>query len=209
MTWYMFIAEVILLSLSGVMAPGPLTAISLTEGSRSPHAGVLLSFGHGVVEIPLMILLFLGFGAFMEGDGVQQWLLASGGIVLLAMGIQILLKTRTAAVPSTSGTRRVPFIAGMLLSASNPYFIVWWSTVGLTLISKSAAVGALGFPILVVVHWLCDFCWLYLLSALSWKAGAALGVKFQRVLAVIAGAVVLVFAVRFLTEGSAAILYGA
>ena len=209
MTWHTFIAEVVLLSLSGVMSPGPLTAVTMTEGTRNPHAGALLSLGHGAVEIPLMILLFLGFGALLEGDGVQQLLLASGGIVLLVMGTQILLQARKGAGVPTSGTRRSPIIAGVILSAGNPYFIVWWATVGLTLISKSAAVGSLGFPILVVVHWLCDFCWLYLLSALSWKAGKALGWRFQKVAALIAGVVVLVFAVRFLTQSSAAILYGA
>lgn len=206
MIWYTFIAEVVLLSLSGVMAPGPLTAVVLNEGSRNPRAGILLSFGHGIVEIPLMILLFLGFGAFLEGERLQQWLLAGGGVVLLAMGIQIMLSVSKPTATMTRGSRRTPLISGVVLSGGNPYFIVWWSTVGLTLISRSSAVGALGFPVMVLVHWLCDLCWLCLLSAVSFKAGASLGVKFQRGVAVLAGLVVLIFAARFLGEGAAAIL---
>ena len=57
-----FLLEAVLVSLSGVMAPGPITAVTIGKGSDSPHAGALVAVGHGIVEFPLMIAIFYGFG---------------------------------------------------------------------------------------------------------------------------------------------------
>lgn len=60
-----FLLEASLISLSGVMAPGPLTTVTVGKGSRSPHAGGLVAIGHGIVEFPLMIFIFYGLGVLL------------------------------------------------------------------------------------------------------------------------------------------------
>ncbi len=53
-----FLFEAVLISLSGVLVPGPITAITVEEGNKSPHAGALVAIGHGIVEFPLIISIF-------------------------------------------------------------------------------------------------------------------------------------------------------
>ena len=52
-----FLVEAVLISLTGVLAPGPITVATMVAGTRRPHAGALVALGHAVVEFPLMILV--------------------------------------------------------------------------------------------------------------------------------------------------------
>ena len=68
---------------------------------------------------------------------------------------------------------------------------------GATLISRSARFGMLGFLSLALLHWLCDFAWLYLLSGLSFKGKKLMGKRFQTIVLAVSGVVLLYFGARF------------
>ncbi len=55
---YLFLASVVVISLSGVLMPGPLFAVTLKKAAKSKVAGALIAVGHGIVEFPLMFLIF-------------------------------------------------------------------------------------------------------------------------------------------------------
>ena len=78
------------ISLSGVMAPGALTAVTVTHGSRTARSGAVVALGHAVVEFPLMVALYYGFGAMMEVPVVRMVIGISGGLVLLWMGVGLI-----------------------------------------------------------------------------------------------------------------------
>lgn len=61
-----FLFEAVLISLSGVLAPGPITAVTIGKGKESPHAGAFVAIGHGIVEFPLIISIFYGFGYLLK-----------------------------------------------------------------------------------------------------------------------------------------------
>ena len=61
-----FLVQAVLISLTGVMAPGPITAVTIAKGSESKHAGAWIAIGHGVVEFPLMVLIFYGFAQWLK-----------------------------------------------------------------------------------------------------------------------------------------------
>ena len=65
-----FLAEAVFISLSGVLAPGPLSASTVAHGNRSPHAGAVVAMGHGIVEFPLMAILVFGFATMVDLDVV-------------------------------------------------------------------------------------------------------------------------------------------
>ena len=50
-------------------------------------------------------------------------------------------------------------IAGIWTTAANAGFILWWLTIGTTLIITARSFGLLPFVVFAVVHWLCDFLW--------------------------------------------------
>ena len=48
--------SVFVVSISGAMAPGPVTATAITLGTKEKYAGVYISIGHAVVEVPLVVI---------------------------------------------------------------------------------------------------------------------------------------------------------
>jgi threonine/homoserine/homoserine lactone efflux protein len=183
------------------MSPGPITAVTIGQGSRSPHAGALVAIGHGVVEFPLMAAIFFGAGALLAMDPVKAAVFSLGGLFLLFMGIGMLRSIGLVEVSSHTGVRG-PLAAGILLSLWNPYFLIWWATVGATLIAKAVGFGLLGFLLFAVVHWTCDFIWYYFLSAVSFKGGHVFGAAFQRVVFAVCGTFLLFFGWKFLFDAA-------
>ena len=51
--FYLFLASVLLISLSGVLMPGPLFAVTVRKAAKSKFSGALIAVGHGIVEFPL------------------------------------------------------------------------------------------------------------------------------------------------------------
>lgn len=187
-----FLLEAILISLSGVMSPGPLSAAIVGKGNRSPHAGALVAIGHGMVEFPVMVAVLIGVGRVFNNAGVKLAIGLLGGVFLLAMGVGMLRGMRGQGV-TPEGDGRSAVLTGILLSLGNPYFLAWWATVGAALVFRSLAFGLWGFLAFAVVHWLCDFVWDYALSALSFKGGRVFGPRFQRVVLAVSGGLMLFF----------------
>jgi len=194
-----FLVEASLISLSGVMAPGPLTAVTVGRGGKSPHAGGLIAVGHGIIEFPLMVLIFYGLGTFLTSIYVKAPIAFIGGSFLLSMGIDMLHNINQVTVCSSKDARS-PILIGVLLSVGNPYFLVWWATVGATLISRSLSFGWVGFSSLAISHWLCDLGWLYFLSAVSFRGGRFFGKRSQRIIFTLCGGFLLFFGGKFILD---------
>jgi threonine/homoserine/homoserine lactone efflux protein len=199
-----FLVEATLISLSGVLAPGPITALVVGKGGQSPHAGALVAIGHGIVEVPLMVAVFYGVGRLMELSYVQAGIALLGGLSLLVMGVGMLRGIRQAEVGADQDTRS-PIVAGILLSIGNPYFLVWWATVGAALIMRSFCFGVFGFVAFGALHWLCDLAWGYFLSALSFRGGAFFGRRFQQVVFAVCGMFLVFSSARLLVEAAKAV----
>ena len=201
MSMLAFLVEATLISLSGVLAPGPITAVVVGKGGKSPHAGALVAIGHGIVEVPLMVAVFYGVGRLMALSYVKAGIALLGGLLLLVMGVGMLRSIRQAEIGSGQDTRS-PIVAGILLSIGNPYFLVWWATVGAALIMRSFRFGVLGFVAFGALHWLCDLAWNYFLSVLSFKGGAFFGRRFQQVVFAVCGTFLVFSSARLLVEAA-------
>lgn len=195
---FSFLLQTVVISLSGVISPGPITAVTVGQGSRSPHAGAFVAVGHGVVELPLMAAIFFGAGTFLALDPVKMAVFALGGAFLFWMGIGML--RNLGAAQTETDAAGSPFLAGVFLSLWNPYFLVWWATVGATLITKAIAFGFAGFLIFAAVHWFCDFVWYSVLSVVSYKGGHVFGAVFQRAVFGVCGVFLLIFGGMFLLD---------
>jgi threonine/homoserine/homoserine lactone efflux protein len=192
-----FLIEVVVISLSGVMAPGPVTAAAIGMGTRSRYAGPLIAVGHGIVEFPLMILIVLGVGRILELPTAQIVIGLAGGAFLLIMAIQMLKSLRSAEKQQAQVTKSAPVLAGIILSAGNPYFLLWWATIGLALATTATGIGIWAFVLFAIVHWLCDLVWLSALSWASFKGSVLLGPQGMRIVLMICSAALLVFGLFF------------
>ena len=161
--FYLFMLSVIAISLSGVMSPGPLFAVTIAKASGDRKAGPLISLGHGVVEFPLMILIYFGLNWVFTLTAVQKTISLVGGFVMMYMGVQM-LRTRKESVEQSSMLRHGPVVSAILATGANPYFILWWATIGAALVTNAALFGLVGFLIFAVTHWSCDLLWNTLVS---------------------------------------------
>lgn len=198
-----FLLSAVAISLSGVMAPGPMTAVTVESGSRHRHAGLLLAVGHGIVEFPLMVLIMLGMGRLFQFSGVKMGIGLVGGAMLLWMGLSMLRDSRKPVNLAAPPKKHAPVLAGILLTAGNPYFLLWWATVGLTLATQAAALGVLAFAFFSVLHWLCDMIWLEALSLASFKGSRLLGPKGQKWVLCVCGIAMGFFGLKFLWDSLA------
>jgi threonine/homoserine/homoserine lactone efflux protein len=200
MSFLAFLLDAVFVSLSGVMAPGPISSVSVGYGNTNPRAGAWVAVGHGLVEFPVMIGVFLGVGAIMELPGVQLGISLLGGVFLLYLGVNMFRNIRQQDITGSTGSRS-PLAAGALLSLTNPYFLIWWATVGAGLILKSTEFGLLGFGAFAVCHWLCDLGWDTFLSAASFRGSQLFGQTFQQVVFAASGGVMLFYSMKLLWEG--------
>jgi threonine/homoserine/homoserine lactone efflux protein len=196
----LFLVNVLGISLSGALAPGPVTAAAIAMGSRHRLAGVLMALGHGLVEFPLMVLLIFGVGRFLQVPTVGRAIGLVGGGFLIFMAVQMfrgLARMQTGDMPIARGG---PLAAGILLSAGNPYFLIWWATVGLALITTAKDFGIWAFVLFALAHWSCDLVWLTILSWASFKGSVFLGPGRRRVLLAVCAAAMLVFGLYFIAK---------
>jgi threonine/homoserine/homoserine lactone efflux protein len=196
----LFLSQVVVVSLSGVMAPGPVTAATLAAGTRARHAGGLIALGHGVVEFPLMLVLTAGMSTLFQSHGVKIAIGLIGGAFLLHMGGRMLLGLGRADETVAKFTAANPIWIGIALTAGNPYFLLWWMAVGLNLAGRAIEFGALAFGLFAIVHWLCDLLWLEALSVASFKGTRLLGGRSQRIVLAICAVALIVVGVMFLYD---------
>jgi threonine/homoserine/homoserine lactone efflux protein len=167
--FYLFLASVLLISLSGVLMPGPLFAVTIKKASKNKTAGALIAVGHGIVEFPLMFLIFFVLSQFTLPSIVQIAVGSVGGLLMIFMGVQT-FRNRHKQEEATMDLKRDSVFAGVWTTAANAGFILWWLTIGTTLILNAKLFGLLGFSVFAGVHWLTDFLWYTVVALLIFKS---------------------------------------
>ncbi|HJX12822.1 MAG TPA: LysE family transporter [Dehalococcoidales bacterium] len=195
------LGTVIVTSLSGVMMPGPMFTVTLAKSLKSPWAGVQVSLGHAVIEVPLILLVYFGLAQFFQHITVQLVLSVVGGGMIVWMGYG-LFRARRRLAREGKDTSYNAFMAGIFMSGLNPFFLVWWVTVGsLLLMSFLNAVGTWGLPLFIVVHWLCDLVWLTLVSFTVYRTHSFWGQRAQEWVFIVLSVALLYFGGQFIVRG--------
>lgn len=201
-----------LVTFSGALSPGPLTAVAMSEGVRAGRwSGTKLALGHGLVEFPLVLAIAYGLGQFLQKPLVNGLVALFGGAVLLWMGYglvsgvlrgELSLRAATAA-PAPAMLRYGQIPGGVALTVSNPYWSLWWASLGATYVARTATLSPGLLPVtgLWFTHWLIDLAWLGGLSLLLASGRRLIGDRLYRGLLFACGLFLLGFAVFFLWSG--------
>ena len=192
--------SVIVISFSGVMMPGPMFAVTLAKSYKSPLAGTQISLGHAVIEVPLILLIYFGFAQFFENDIVRFVLSVLGGGMIIWLGISM-FRARVEVVQKGKDLPYNSFTAGILTSVFNPFFLLWWATIGSMLIMRILDFGTIGLIIFIIVHWLCDLVWLSLVSVVIYRTHSLWGRKLQEWLFIACSLLLVGFGLWFLISG--------
>ena len=200
--FYLFLASVVLISLTGVMMPGPLFAVTIEKAAKRKTAGLLISFGHGIVEFPLMFLIYFGIEqivAFEILQTVQVTVGLIGGVLMMFIGFQM-FRNRNKPIEEYESPKQESLIAGIWTTAANPGFILWWLTVGTTLIITARTFGFLEFTVFAVIHWFCDFLWYTVVAFLIYKSQRFWNKRVNQAILIFCFTVLIFFGVWFFSS---------
>ena len=194
------IFSVIVISLSGVMMPGPMFAVTVAKSYRSPWAGTKVSIGHAIIEVPIILLIYFGFGRFFQKDIVQIVLSLLGGGVIIWLGVSM-FRARKEVVTNGKDLKYGSIMTGIVMSAINPLFLLWWATVGSMLVMTFTTYGSAGLPVLIITHWTCDLIWLTFVSVLIYRTKALWGMRLQEWIFAVCSLLMVGFGVWYLISG--------
>jgi len=197
-----FIAEVVGVTASGALAPGPLFVKNITEGTKSgAKSGFLFAIGHTAVEFSLVIVLALGLLTVADQPAVKLAIGVAGGLALLVFG---LMQIREAMSPKTVEIRREKmavkshFLVGTVFTGLNPYFVLWWLVPGAKLILDSIAFASwAGVLLMYLAHVWMDYAWLTGTAYLARKGTKFVNRKGYRIVLMLFGLILIGFGFYF------------
>ena len=200
-----FAVTVGILSISGALAPGPLFFVTVSHGAKTgTKSGILFSIAHSIIEFTLVMLLALGLLSVANVPEVMLFVGIAGGTALIVFGglqIRGSLSYNPEETQTEQKTSRNLFLMGLALTGLNPYFIIWWLTIGANLIFISLDfAGLAGVVFMYICHVWVDYAWLTLISGLAKKGAKILRFKWYRVLMAVFGAILIYFGLTFLID---------
>jgi threonine/homoserine/homoserine lactone efflux protein len=168
-----------LVGISGAMMPGPLLVYTVAESLKKGwKTGYYVIIGHAIVEVLLMVLLAAGVATLMASANFVTWISLSGGAYMIYSGLG-LHRSRWNLSNHPLESRYGTVVGGMMFTALNPGFPIWWATAGARLLLEGMKVGGLSGAILVFVgHWVADFGYFLLVSLLVAKGRETLLEKY-------------------------------
>ena len=195
--------------LSGAMMPGSLLTYtirkSLTNGAR---AGFIIVLGHAILELALVTLIFLGFDMVLKSVAAQIIIGIAGGVMLALMGVKMAVdsyKNRVTVETTGGKTERGGMVlSGIIISAANPYFLLWWAVIGLGFIMQSYYdFGYVGVAVYYVGHIAADAAWFGLVSTVVGKTRKFIKEKPYRIIIAVLGCMLVFFGIRFFYNAAA------
>ncbi|HPE62859.1 MAG TPA: LysE family transporter [Methanothrix sp.] len=188
------------IGLTGALAPGPTLVATINSSlQRGWTMGPKVAAGHAITEVVVFLLIVVGLAAAAEEHTAIVALI--GGSALILFGLLTLKGSKTATMKvSSNDASSNPYLAGALTSVANPYFWVWWLSIGSALVLAELREGLILAMIFMIGHWGADFGW-YTLISTSLDRGRTLlsEANYRRTLA-LCGAFLILFGARYLAD---------
>jgi threonine/homoserine/homoserine lactone efflux protein len=193
-----------MLALSGALVPGPLFTITVSESfKRGGKAGPLIILGHGILELVFVLLITLGFRPFLSTERAHFFTGLAGAGILIFMGLTLLKDARRASLSMEGGVKQAgmhPVVYGVIGSLSNPYWIIWWLTIGLGYLVSAMKFGVVGVLAFFSGHITADLLWYSLISYGVARGRRIIGDKGYRLMLYACGVFLLFFGGWFISS---------
>jgi len=204
------VASTIVISVSGVLSPGPLTASAIAVGAkRRAKGGFLIAFGHMLFEFPYIVIIALLYSTieYLLNNVVVSYVLAFAISFFILLFSYMTIKEGVSIIRSGSiriegGVKYMfnPILVGVALTGLNPYFLLWWLSVGLPLIRASANMGFSFLLLMYAAHIWMDYFWLALMGLAGEGSVKILKSKGYGFLLIVLGVVLILFAINISLE---------
>jgi threonine/homoserine/homoserine lactone efflux protein len=168
--WAIFISAYII-GFSGALAPGPLLSVTVNDSfQRGIKAGPQLITGHAILEAVTVLAVAGGLTLLVQNGIVYGVIAFVGGTFIAWMGWQFAKGAITKTIhleleAKTEKNKYGPLLVGAMTSLANPYFVLWWLTVGAGYVVMALRFGFPGLLAFYFGHILADYTWYTAVSA--------------------------------------------
>jgi threonine/homoserine/homoserine lactone efflux protein len=191
--------------LSGALVPGPMLTVTISDSVKKGFiAGPMIVLGHIIVEIAMMIIILAGLGHVIGSQTAAFIIGTFGGLALIFMGYNISRSDDTLSRIKTEENQIQKYgslLKGIITSISNPYFFIWWATIGLAFMFKGLELagifGLLGFSI---GHWSADLSWYSMVSFFSSRGSKFMSDRTYKTAMLICGAFLVILGIYFIVS---------
>lgn len=189
----------VIIGFTGALAPGP-TLVATINASLAGNwtAGLKVSLGHIVIETAIFFLVILGLASI--ASPYTTLIAMVGGTALIIFGAMTLLGSRNATLTTGPGSKGTgPYMAGFVTSAANPYFWIWWLSVGSALLLQSLAGGIILAVAFMIGHWGADTAWYTFVSTSVAKGRSLLSDRTYHSVMAACGVFLILFGLYYLS----------
>ena len=197
------------MAIGAVLTPGPVTAAIISQSPRLGWVtGLLVSIGHAMTELVIVVLITLGLSSVLGAPNVQIVIAILGGLLLLYMGGSMLIGAAKGKMilPEEDGTKEKLsyerlFTLGVVTTLSNPFWYAWWMTVAVVYLLEAKTIGWLIVAGFYFGHISADFVWNLLLSTVIGNGKKLITNKVYAVLISLCAGYLVFLAFQFLAAG--------
>jgi threonine/homoserine/homoserine lactone efflux protein len=198
----LFAAASFWVGLSGAMVPGPMLTVTISDSlKKGSRAGPLVVLGHVIAETILILLLVRGLGWAIGSKQVTMFIGGIGGLMLIYIGYTIARSPIPTEIPGDGEPveKRGSVLSGIVTSVTNPYFYIWWATVGWAFMLKGIELaGIIGVFSFLLGHWGADLSWYSVVSFFTSKGRHVLPGKRYKIMMIICGVFLVFLGVYFI-----------
>jgi threonine/homoserine/homoserine lactone efflux protein len=188
------------IGLTGALAPGPTLVATINASINGDWmTGLKVSLGHAIVELFIVILILLGLATVALP--YTSVIAGVGGIALVVFGALTIVGSRQATM-HTSPSQPVanPYLAGLVTSAANPYFWIWWLSIGSAMVIAGLEGGLVLAGAFMIGHWTADTVWYTLVSSGVSQGRTFLSDTAYRKIMIFCGIFLILFGIYYLSR---------
>jgi len=216
-TFWMIFSFSFLVALTGAMSPGPLLTYTIIKSVQTKKRGYLMGLwiiiGHAILEMVIIIFLLLGFSFILKNIIVVRSIGIIGGLILIGFGASIIRDVSRGSVstsfldpaqsseekPASTENSRLgnPILGGIVISMTNPYWWMWWATIGFAFIIQFD-ISFKQWPNLIAFflgHEAGDLIWYIIVSTLAFLGFRHLNKKVYYGILIICGIFMILFGI--------------
>ncbi|MDD5259814.1 MAG: LysE family transporter [bacterium] len=200
MTYISIFAVSFTIALSGALMPGPLLTAVIYESTRhGSKTGPLFILGHAVLEILMIAGIIFGFSQFISTPLALRIIAIAGSIILFGFGLSMLISLPHLTLLQTVTPTKPSSLVwlGVTMSLTNPYWTIWWVTIGLGLVLAAQKQGWLAIIVFFLGHISADLGWYSLVALMIHKGKKFISDKIYRGLVLFCALALIAFSVWF------------
>ncbi|HWR25064.1 MAG TPA: LysE family transporter [Methanosarcina sp.] len=208
--------------ISAAIVPGPMTFAAIGASFKNGwRAGPPIFIGHALTELAIFIIVLIGAASFL-GKTTISYLSITGGLVMLFLGLMMIKKAKDTSVMGIStdnmnfssnqmpaqitASKLNPFsgqvFTGIITSALNPFFVVWWLTAGSSIVLQEYIISLAAVIAFILGHWIADLGFLITLSFSFSRGKEMISQRTHQIMVYLCGGFMTVFGLWFMLNNT-------